>query len=67
MAECWGGFIQSLRDRDALKDDEHYYAFSEFKDSDAPWFEDARTVDTADEVQVPYGAISHLGVNSISA
>ena len=51
------GFIRSLRDRQQLRDDEHYYAFSEFADSDAPWFEDARGVDKADGVQVPYGMV----------
>jgi len=59
------GFIVSLRDKNQLKDDEHYYAFSEFKDADAPWFEGARAVeDAAASTKPPYGLVlcKRLGI-----
>lgn len=51
------GFIMSLCDKKQLRDDEHYWAFSEFKDADAPWFEGARSVEEASSAEdaPPYG------------
>ena len=65
------GFIASLSDRNELRDDEHYYAFSEFKDSDAPWFEGARKATkgkgAAAAAAVPYGlqVCKKLGVHNV--
>jgi len=49
-------FIGSMRNRNQFREDEHYWAFSEFMDADAPWFEGARsaTAEGAEE-GVPYG------------
>ena len=47
-------FIASLRDRGDMRDDEHYYAFSEFLNADAPWFEGARKAGDGDDT-MPYG------------
>ena len=68
------GFIASLSDRNELRDDEQYYAFSEFKDSNAPWFEGARKVVTKEEggnatgqAAVPYGlqVCKKLGIHNV--
>ena len=37
-----------------MRDDEHYYAFSEFQNGDAPWFEGARQAADGDD-DIPYG------------